>query len=143
MLTAQQATQINLAIDSLHSYFPSISILGLILILEILLPKRSLVSRFEYWFVRVRFLCLTLICLVVLSQGIFGGCIIHSFQNMLAEKYLQKEYWWPFGLFGRSYVPYSLWPILRATYIIFSGALVYLTFKYYKKRISGLQVKLN
>jgi len=48
----------------------------------------------------LEYLAIISLFLFFLTQVIFGGCVIHTFQNYAATKYLRLDIWQPVRLFG-------------------------------------------
>lgn len=137
-LSYQQAESINQTIDRFHEpyYWSIFGVFALLFALEIFLPeKRRFSSQFDRYFTYFRFSIIILITLVALSQGLAGGCVLQIPQNWLAQNYLGREYWYPYGLVFREHVPQQFWPLLHFTYFLASLITPYFAFQYYQKRI--------
>jgi len=137
-ISYQQAESINQTIDRFHEpyYWSGFGLLAFLFILEIFLPeKKYFKSAFDKYFTYFRFSIIILMTLVALSQGLAGGCVLQIPQNWLAQNYLGREYWYPYGLVFREHFPEKFWPILHFTYFVASLITPYFAYQYYQKRI--------
>jgi hypothetical protein len=137
-LTAEQAIQINQTIDRYHDprYWSIFGILSLIFLLEVFFPtKKVFKNKLDSFFSHFKFSILLFTSLILISQGIFGGCVIQIPQNWLAQKYLNLPYWYPYGLVYRESFDSSFWPVLRTIYILITILYFYWLYHYYRKRL--------
>jgi hypothetical protein len=136
-LTIEQAEAINTFVDKTHTFFPALSILAIIALIESYLPyKQRYESRLDKIITQCKFGLIIFFCLIALSQGILGGCFIHIPQNWFNETYLGVKNAVPFGLFGRQYIPEQYWILLRIGYFFGSLFAVYRAWEFYKRRVN-------
>ncbi|MEI6728173.1 MAG: hypothetical protein WCK98_00875 [bacterium] len=144
-LTFQQAYDLNQWIDNIHnpyvwSYGAVISIYAL---LESYLPKRQFVATgLDSFLNGLKFFFLFAFALIFFSQGLLGGCFIQIPQNLIAQKFLNREYWYPFGLVYREQLDPRYWPFLRGLYLVLGLYGGYRTVIYYQKFIN-LKAKIK
>jgi len=136
MFTPNQARQLNEFIDLIHnpSWWSYAGVLALVFIVESYLPKsnkqeNNLLKNLA----KFKFYILSAFTFVFLGQGLFGGCIIQLPQNWIAQTYLNKEYWYPYGLVYREYFAQRLWPLLRFFYLIIGYYSLERTWIFYHK----------
>ncbi len=126
---------INTYIDILHGYFPILSLLAGWSLLEVFLPpKNKFYSAFDKYFHYLKFALISFLAIIIFTQGLFGGCIIHIPQNLSARFFLGRN-WTEYGLFYRQNIPESLHFLLRLFYFILGPMFIYFTYEYYQKRI--------
>ena len=136
-MDSQTALLINQWIDILHNptYWIVFWFIALYILLEPkIFPKRDIVpqNKFAKTIIYAKLFILIFTFSIALSQSLFGGCLITSIQNYLASTYLDREYWYPYGLVFRENFAPQYWVYLRLFYIILTilyGAWIY---KYYK-----------
>ncbi len=129
-LNKEKALEIIYFIDKYHDprYWIIFGVLSAIFLLEIFLPKKiQFENNFDKVFTYFKVSILFFVGLILFSQGFLGGCVIQIPQNWLAQKFLDRPYWYPYGLVYRENLPESFWPMLRIIYILFS-ILYYLVF---------------
>jgi hypothetical protein len=134
-LDAQRVIAINTFVDEIHAYFPYLSVIAILILLESFLPPRQgFWNWFDEYTAYIRFGFLILFSLIALSQGFLGGCFIHLPQNYLAQVYLGRD-WVPYGIFYREYIPQN-WVIwLRVFYLFGSLLVTFQTWKFWKNRL--------
>lgn len=135
-LSFETAEQINRSVDILHSFFPALSFFAVYILFESLLPKKD---KFEnladriITYIKLPFLLL--LNLIVVSQGLLGGCVIYYPQKWFNQRFLGVEEPYEFGLFARHlFEPDQFW-ILRLFYIIASAVVIWRTWEFLRKRV--------
>jgi len=121
-MDSQNAILINQFIDRIHNpnYWILFWIIALFILLEYtIFPKREILiqTRYQKIILYFKFSILILTFVIAFSQSVFGGCVIQLFQNYLAINYLDREYWYPYGLVFREKFDPKYWIYLRLTYI--------------------------
>jgi hypothetical protein len=145
-LTREQAIEINQWIDVFHnpSQWAYIIFVAAFISLESFTPgKEQFTSRFDKYLVYTKFMLLVFLCLVVGSQGFFGGCIVQLPQNWIAQEYLDRPYWYPYGLVYREELDESLWPLLRLLYLVLAIFFIWRTVIFYRKFIKIPKEKMQ
>jgi hypothetical protein len=144
-LTYQQAYDLNQWIDYIHnpyvwSYGAVISVYALF---ESYLPKRQFkTTGLDSFLNGLKFFFLFAFAFIFFSQGLLGGCFIQIPQNLIAQKFLNREFWYPFGLVYREHIDPQYWPYLRGLYLLLGLYGCYRTFIYYQKFIN-LKAKIT
>ena len=136
-MDSQTALLINQWIDILHNptYWIVFWFIALYILLEPkIFPKRDIVpqNKFARTIIYAKLFILIFTFSIALSQSLFGGCLITSIQNYLASTYLDREYWYPYGLVFRENFAPQYWVYLRLFYIIFTTLYATCIYKYYK-----------
>lgn len=137
-LTPQQAIEINQTIDRFHEPYQwaAMALLAMFFSLEIFLPtKQHFESKFDIFYSQVKWYFILLMTAVALSQGITGGCVLQIPQNYLASEFLNRPYWYPYGVVFRENFPPSFEPFLRIFYFAFSLVTPYVANKFWNKRL--------
>lgn len=135
-LSYDQAYQINEWIDKIHNpqYWVLGGVVAVIAIIESYLPaKKAFVSDLDEYLTYFKFFFLIAFCLVFFTQGLFNGCIIQIPQNFIAQKYLNREYWYPFGIVYRENLDPKFWPLLRLFYLVLGSLSFWRTWIFYQK----------
>lgn len=144
-MNPQIALQINQWIDRLHnpSYWIIFWVIALCILLEYtIFPQKKIIlnSIYSRIVLYAKFGILLFTFAIALSQSVLGGCIITSLQNYFAVHYLNREYWYPFGLVFRENLAPQYWIWLRILYII--GTLLYGFWIYrYYRFVQGIMKK--
>ena len=144
-MDSQKAILINQFIDKVHNpnYWIIFWILALCILLEYkIFPKRKvkIQTRYQKIILYSKFLVLMFTFGIALSQSILGGCVIQLFQNYLAINYLDREYWYPYGLVFREKIDPQYWIYLRLIYIcltILYGVWIYKYYLFISKKIKN------
>jgi hypothetical protein len=136
MLSPQQVIEINQFLDEIHSFFPYVTTLGAFLLLESLLPYRTPRNVLERNLNYTKLIVMSSFVVVTLTQGIFGGCLLHIPQNWLAQEVLGKK-WHEYGLVYRYSLPQAWWPALQLFYVVLGSFGAWRTWHYYQRRILG------
>jgi|688.fasta_scaffold201012_1 hypothetical protein len=135
-LSYEQAYQINEWIDKIHSpqYWALGGVIAIIAIVESYLPhKKSFASDLDQYLVYFKLFFLVAFSLVFFTQGLLGGCIVQIPQNWIAQKYLDREFWYPFGLVYRESLNSKFWPLLRLFYLVLGSLAFWRTWVFYQK----------
>jgi hypothetical protein len=142
-LNAENVIKINQTIDQIHTIFPALSLLGCFFLIESYLPiKTFFESKLDKFLSYTKFYFSCLLTFIALSQGLFGGCVVHTAQNFLSQKYLGRD-WNKYGLFYRENIPNKYWPLLRTAYLTGGLYITYRTLKYYEKRIIFKKISVS
>jgi hypothetical protein len=136
-MDSQTALLINQWIDIIHnpSYWIIFWFIALYILLENnLFPKRDIIPKFKYGkaIIYSKLFVLFFTFSISASQSLFGGCLITSIQNCIARTYLDREYWYPFGIVFRENFDPQYWIYLRLLYIILTVLYGIWIYKYYK-----------
>jgi hypothetical protein len=136
-MNSQTALRINQWIDIVHNpnYWVTFWFIALYILLEPkIFPKRAIIPQNKYakTIIYTKFFILIFTFIIMLSQSLFGGCLINSVQNCIARTYLDREYWYPFGLVFRENFDPQYWIYLRLFYIILTIIYGIWIYKYYK-----------
>ncbi|MEM1312131.1 MAG: hypothetical protein AAGF07_01570 [Patescibacteria group bacterium] len=146
-LTTEQAIQINETIDKYHDpyYWTVVAVVAFVFLIDSYLPrKRIFESKLDKILSYVKLITLIFLSLITLSQGLTGGCFIQIPQNWIAQNYLDRPYWYPYGLVFREMIPEKYWIVLRIFYFFGSIFVAYRTYLFWQKRVlSPSQEKLN
>jgi hypothetical protein len=137
-LTVEQATQINESIDKVHNpyYWTFIAIVGVVFLFDSFLPiKSKFESDFDRVFSYFKFYTIIFFTLIALSQGLSGGCIIQIPQNWIAQTYLDRPYWYPYGPVFRELLPEQYWFVLVLGYFFGSLFAAFRAYRFWQKRI--------
>ena len=136
-MNSQTALQINQWIDIIHNpnYWIVFWFIALYILLEPkIFPNRNIIPQNKYAksIIYTKFFILIFTFIIILSQSLFGGCLITSIQNHFARTYLGREYWYPYGLVFRANFDPQYWIYLRLFYIILTILYGTWIYKYYK-----------
>ena len=136
-MNAQTALLINEWIDIIHNpnYWIIFWVIAVYILLEYrIFPHKKIVLNTLYsrLVLYAKFAILLLTLAVALSQSILGGCAIQLIQNYLAVNYLDREYWYPFGLVFREQIAPQYWIWLRIGYGILTIGYVFWIYRYYR-----------
>lgn len=136
-MNAQIALLINQWIDRIHNpnYWIIFWVIAVYILLEYkIFPHKKIVINTRYgrivFYSKLGVLLFTFS--IALSQSLLGGCVIQLIQNYLALNYLDREYWYPFGLVFREYLNPRYWIWLRIGYGIFTIAYGFWIYRYYR-----------
>lgn len=139
-LTRDQAIEINRWIDIFHNpgQWAYIIVLAVFISLESFLnQKEYFESLFDKILIYIKFILLVFLCLVVGSQGFLGGCIVQIPQNWIAQAYLDRPYWYPFGLVYRENIPEEYWIYLRIVYFLLAIFFIWRTYIFWHRFIKS------
>jgi hypothetical protein len=136
-MDAEMAIQINQWIDIIHNpnYWIIFWVIALYILLEYrIFPQKNIVLNTMYSRIVLytKFGILLFTFSIALSQSVLGGCIITSIQNYLAVQYLNREYWYPFGLVFREYLNPEHWIWLRVLYGVLTIGYGFWIYRYYR-----------
>jgi hypothetical protein len=136
-MNAETAIQINQWIDRLHnpSYWIIFWVIALCILFEYtIFPQKKIIlnSIYSRIVLYAKFGILLFTFAIALSQSVLGGCIITSLQNYFAIHYLNREYWYPFGLVFRENLDPQYWIWLRILYIIVTLLYGFWIYRYYR-----------
>lgn len=136
-MDSQTALLINQWIDKIHNpnYWIIFWFIALYILLENnLFPKRDIIPKFKYGkaIIYSKLFVLFFTFSISASQSLFGGCLITFIQNYLARTYLDREYWYPFGIVFRENFDPQYWIYLRLFYIVLTILYGIWIYKYYK-----------
>lgn len=134
-MNPQWAAQVNQWIDVLHNprYWIIFWLVAVYVVIEDTFIVRSDIPfrRIQFGW---RFSILVFTWLILASQSIFGGCAIQFVQNYLAREYLDRDYWYPFGLVFREFLSPQYWILLRGLYLVLTVAYGAFIYHYWNKR---------
>jgi hypothetical protein len=136
-MSSQTALLINQWIDIIHNpnYWIIFWFIALYILLENnIFPKKNIIPKSKYakLIIYTKLLILIFTFSIAASQGLLGGCFITSIQNYLAINYLDREYWYPFGLVFRENFNPQYWIYLRLLYTLLTILYGIWIYKYYK-----------
>jgi hypothetical protein len=136
-MNAETAIQINQWIDRFHnpSYWIIFWVIALYVLLEYrIFPKKEIVLDTIYSRIVLygKFGVLLFTFAIALSQSVLGGCAIQLIQNYLAVQYLDREYWYPFGLVFRENLQPQYWIWLRLFYGALTIGYGFWIYRYYR-----------
>jgi Na+-translocating ferredoxin:NAD+ oxidoreductase RnfD subunit len=137
-LTYDQAVKINEDIDKIHNpyYWSFLAVIGGIFLLDSFLPeKQHFESKFDKYFTFFKWSIIVFFTLIALSQGLTGGCVVQIPQNWIAQHYLNRDYWYPYGPVFRELLPQQYWFILQISYFLGSLFTLWRARVFYKKRM--------
>ncbi len=143
-LTYEQAESINRTIDKYHDpyYWTFGAIVASFFLLESFLPRRDhFESRFDRYYTHFKLSLIIFFTSIAISQGILGGCFIQIPQNWIARHYLNRPYWYPYGVVFRENFPENQWWLLRLIYLVVGIGIVYLAYKFWTKRVKNVKLK--
>jgi hypothetical protein len=144
LLTYQQAYNFNQWIDGWHnpSFWILGGIVGIVAILESFLPAKNFISGYyEKILINSKFFFLIALAVVFFTQGLLGGCIIQLPQNWIAQNFLGRPFWYPFGLVYREGISEQYWPLLRFFYLILGTFAIQRCLVFYKKFVNLKMIK--
>lgn len=136
-MDAEKATQINQWIDIIHNptYWIIFWVIALYILLEYTIsPHKKILlnTRYERIVFYTKWGILVFTFSIALSQSLLGGCAIQLIQNYLAVQYLDRNYWYPFGLVFREQLAPQYWIWLRVLYGILTVGYGLWIYRYYR-----------
>jgi hypothetical protein len=137
-VTSDQALAIIRFIDQVHQpyYWSFAMFVAFAYSFESYLPSKiKWESRFDSWLSWFKLFLIGTLGFITIMQGVLNGCLCQIPQNYLAQKYLNKEYWYPFGVVFRENFSSEYWPLLRFGYLVLGGYFCWTGYQFWHKRM--------
>jgi hypothetical protein len=135
-ISFETAAQINRGVDVLHSFFPAFSLFAIYVLFEGFLPhKEAFENTIDAIITYCKVCFVILLNLVVISQAVFGGCIIYFPQTWFNRRFLGIQEPYEYGLFARQAVPEDFWWALRLFYIFGMIIVLWRTWEFVDRRV--------